>query len=68
MDGILIIKIYSKNFCRIEKDRGMVNHLAYEDINFEICFVMYNIAALHADIAANEQRLELNVSIFKFKI
>lgn len=45
----------------------MVNHLAYDDINFEICFVMYNIAALHANIAVNEPRLELEVIFYRSK-
>ena len=40
----------------------LMNHLVYEDINFEMCCIMFNIGAAHAQIGANETRTEMDVN------
>lgn len=43
-------------------DRGfdLMNQVIYEDINFEMCCVMLNIGVAHAQVAANESRMEMD--------
>ena len=38
----------------------MPNSVFYEDVNFELCCVMFNIAAAHATIAMNETRSDMD--------
>jgi hypothetical protein len=38
-----------------------MNQLIYEDVNFEMCCIMFNIGIAHAQIAASETRTEMDV-------
>ena len=42
------------------------NPVFYDDINFELCCIMFNIGTMHAVIAANETRSDLDVFLFNF--
>lgn len=53
---------------RMDKSSETSNAAVFEDINYELACVMYNIGAIHGAIAANEPRTELDVSpAFSFK-
>lgn len=44
----------------------MPNSTVYEDVNFELTCIMFNIGAVHAAIAVNEMRSDLDVSCSLF--
>lgn len=51
---------------RTDRTLDLMNQLIYEDINFEMCCIMFNIGVAHAQIAANEIRTEMDVkNIFR---
>ncbi|KAH7689665.1 tyrosine-protein phosphatase non-receptor type 23, partial [Aphelenchoides avenae] len=47
-------------FSWIDRTSDMPSSITYEDINFELCSVMFNIGAMHAAIAVSETRSELD--------
>lgn len=51
------------SFAWSDKSGDMATGAAYDDVNFELCCIMYNIGAAHACIAANETRSDEDVSI-----
>lgn len=42
------------------------NPLSYDDINFELCCVMFNIGAIHSLIAIDENRANVDVRLIFF--
>ncbi|KAM3717695.1 Tyrosine-protein phosphatase non-receptor type [Dirofilaria immitis] len=47
-------------FSWMEKNNDTSNAVIFEDINYELACVMYNIGAIHGAIAANELRIDLD--------
>ncbi|KAI1703561.1 BRO1-like domain-containing protein [Ditylenchus destructor] len=47
-------------FSWADRALDMPNSLTFEDINFELCCIMFNIGSAHAIIAANEERKDLD--------
>lgn len=47
-------------FSWADKTLDLPTSLVYEDINFELCCIMFNIGAVHANIASKETRTELD--------
>ncbi|KHN77473.1 Tyrosine-protein phosphatase non-receptor type 23 [Toxocara canis] len=47
-------------FSWLDKAMDMPSSAVYEDVNFELTSVMFNIGAIHAAIAANETRIDLD--------
>uniref|UniRef100_A0A915PT48 BRO1 domain-containing protein n=1 Tax=Setaria digitata TaxID=48799 RepID=A0A915PT48_9BILA len=47
-------------FSWMNKSNDMSNPAVFEDINYELACIMYNIGAVHGAIAANEPRTELD--------
>ncbi|EJW85105.1 hypothetical protein WUBG_03985 [Wuchereria bancrofti] len=47
-------------FSWMDKNSDTSNAVVFEDINYELACVMYNIGAVHAAIAANEARTDLD--------
>lgn len=48
---------------RLDKNSDTSNVAVFEDINYELACVMYNIGAVHGAIAANESRTDVDVSL-----
>lgn len=49
--------------CRMDKSSDTSNASVFEDINYELVCIMYNIGAVHGTIAANEPRTDLDVRL-----
>ncbi|KAL3121124.1 hypothetical protein niasHT_005384 [Heterodera trifolii] len=47
-------------FAWTDRMMDLMNQLCYEDVNFELCCVLYNIGAAHAQLAAAETRTEMD--------
>ncbi|VDO11610.1 unnamed protein product, partial [Brugia timori] len=47
-------------FSWMDKNSDTSNAVVFEDINYELACIMYNIGAVHAAIAANETRTDLD--------
>ncbi|VDK22685.1 unnamed protein product [Anisakis simplex] len=47
-------------FTWMDKAMDMPSSTSFEDVNFELISVMFNIGAIHASIAANETRSDLD--------
>uniref|UniRef100_A0A0M3IS61 BRO1 domain-containing protein n=1 Tax=Ascaris lumbricoides TaxID=6252 RepID=A0A0M3IS61_ASCLU len=47
-------------FSWLDKAMDMPNSTVYEDVNFELTCIMFNIGAVHAAIAVNEMRSDLD--------
>ncbi|VDN85899.1 unnamed protein product [Brugia pahangi] len=47
-------------FSWMDKNSDASNAVVFEDINYELACIMYNIGAVHAAIAANETRTNLD--------
>ena len=46
----------------------MMSTCVYEDVNFELACVLFNIGAIHAAIAASETRSDPSVSLLLFRL
>ncbi|KAF7630759.1 BRO1 domain-containing protein [Meloidogyne graminicola] len=47
-------------FAWTDRSSDLMNQLVYEDINFEMCCVMFNIGVAHSQVAAGESRMEMD--------
>lgn len=56
------------HICRMDRGMDMPNAAVFEDINYELACVMYNIGAVHGAIAANELRTDLQVSLLPLSL
>lgn len=56
----ILILIFNILF-RTDRGSDIPNGIIYNDINFELCCVMFNIGASHVAIAANETRSDSDV-------
>lgn len=54
---------YAVPFSWVDRTSDIPTSTTHEDINFELCSVMFNIGAMHAAIAVSETRSELDVSM-----
>jgi hypothetical protein len=53
---------------RIDRTVDLTNAITYDDINFELCCVMFNIGVIHSIIAINETRSDADVGFFYYFI